>query len=121
MSIFDDEELQNQAHSSRGKRRDPSKVGVAKAWHDDYCGRMYIPQHLAEPGQFISFVEAADGLAFKIGSVGQYRIRIQNGATRILICPLHPCMNKYAPEKAVSVDIEDFEGGYLIRYSQFQK
>ena len=104
-----------------GKRRDTSKVGVARSVNEGYPGRMYIPGTMAKPGQFVRFVETPEGLAFKIGDTGDYRIYIQNGGAKILLCMLPPCMNKYAPLKAMSVDIEDFEGGYLIRYSQFQK
>jgi hypothetical protein len=101
------------------KRRDVSKIGIARARHASMTGRMYIPPTMAKPGDRIRFVETHEGMAFKIGEKGEYTVRIQNGGTDILITVLPASMNKYAPAKTESVEVEDFKGGYLIRYSQF--
>lgn len=118
MGFWDIEEAK--AAKTKVKRRDPSKIGIAKAVHEGMMGRMYIPPTMADPGDKIIFVETPEGLAFKIGREGRYTIRIQNGSTRILITSLPSCMNRYAPDKVANVEIEDFRGGYLIRYDQFK-
>ena len=102
------------------QRRDVSKVGIARSRHASMTGRMYLPPSLAKPGDRIRFIETPEGMAFKIGDKGEYSVRIQNGGTDILITVLPAVMNKYAPAKTESVEIEDFKGGYLIRYDQFK-
>lgn len=102
------------------KRRDVLKIGIAKARHASMTGRMYIPPTMAKPGDRIRFVETSEGLAFKISNKGEYSVRLQNGGTDILITVLPAFMNKYAPSRTESVDVEDFKGGYLMRYDQFK-
>lgn len=109
------------AKTKISRRRDVRKFGIVRSKYDGVPGRLYVPSSKGKPGDKIIFVETPEGMAFKIGDKGTHRLYIQNGGTRILVTSLPPCMNKYAPEKVRSVDVEDFKGGYLIRYDQFSK
>ncbi len=103
------------------KRRDTSKFGVARSRHPDLAGRLYLPKGSAKAGDRIKFIDTPEGMAFKIGDVGEYRVYMQNGGTDIMLCLMPPAMNRYAPEKAASVEVENFNGGYLIPYRQFEQ
>ena len=117
MSFWDNEEA---AVAHKRVRRDTSKFGIARARNETLPGRLYIPAGGAKPGDRIRFIETPDGMAFKIGEKGEYRVYFQNGGTDILLCLMPPSMNRYAPSKAISVEVEDFKGGYLMRYDQFK-
>lgn len=119
MGFWDREEI---AENRRGKgmRRDVSKFGIVRSKHPSYAGKMFIPAGIATPGSRVRFVDTPNGMAFKFGAEGDYKVYIQNGGTEILITGLPPSMNRYAPEKVCSIEVEDFKGGYLIRYDQFK-
>ena len=103
------------------RRRDTSKFGVARSRHAELAARLYIPKGAAKPGDRVRFIETPEGMAFKIGDKGEYRVYLQNGGTEIMLCLMPPVMNNYAPERAMSVEVENFSGGYLIPYRQFAK
>lgn len=117
MSFWDNEDAKS-VHKTT--RRDTSKFGISRSNHPTLPGRMYIPAGKANPGDRVRFIETHEGMAFKIGDQGDYRVYIQNGGTKVLLVLMPPSLNRYADKKAKSVEVEDFKGGYLIRYSQFE-
>ena len=74
----------------------------------------------AKVGQYVRYVETPEGMAFRIGEKGDYKIRPQNSTCDILIVQAPYGMCRFAKDKAISFEVEDFNGGYLCRYSQFK-
>lgn len=104
-----------------GVRRDTSKFGLVRSANVGRSGRMYIPKGFAVPGDRVRFVPTEMGMAFRISREGEYRVYAQNGGSRVMMCMTPADLNRYAPERAASVEVEPFEGGYLIPYRQFEK
>lgn len=117
MGFWDDQE---KAIRMQRKRRDTSKFGISRAANEDYPGRLYIPKGAAKAGDRIRYIKTPEGLAFRISDKGEYRVYVQNGGTDILLCMLPPLMNRYAAKNATSIEVENFNGGYLIPFSQFE-
>lgn len=121
MSFWDDIDY-GFAGSSYSRRRDVSKFGISPPKRAGENGRLYIPAHLrAKVGQYVRYVETPEGMAFKIGDRGDYKIRPQNSTSDILIAQAPFGLCRFAKDRAISVEVEDFNGGYLCRYSQFTK
>lgn len=116
----------NEDYGFRGKktarRRDVTKFGIAAPKLQGENGRLYIPERVrAKPGQYVRYVETPDGMAFRISDKGDYKIGVQNGGTGILMASAPYALCRFAPDKnAISIEVEDFNGGYLCRYSQFK-
>lgn len=117
MSIWDTDEYK----TSGRVRRDTSKFGIVRSPVEGFSGRMYIPKGKAVPGDKVRFIETPQGMAFRISREGEFTVYAQNGGSRIMMCRMPPAMNRYAPDKAISVDVEPLDGGYLIPYRQFEK
>lgn len=103
------------------RRRDVSKFGIVASKLPGMNGRLYIPENVkAKPGQYVRYIETPEGVAFRIGERGDYKIGTQNGGTGILVAQAPYALCRFAPETSISINVEDFNGGYLCRFSQFK-
>lgn len=120
MSFWDDIDYGFGGRSA-SRRRDVSKFGICAPKRMGENGRLYIPERVrANVGQYVRYVETPDGMAFRIGEKGDYKIRPQNSTSGILIAQAPYALCRFAKDKAISIEVEDFNGGYLCRYSQFK-
>lgn len=122
MSIWDnDDEIMG--HISTAKRRDVTKFGISPSKHIGANGRLLIPAHVgAKVGQYVRYIGTPEGIAFRIGERGDYKVCIQNPTSAILFAqaPYALCRFAFSKARAISIEVEDFNGGYLCRYSQFE-
>lgn len=120
MSFWDTDDL----HTYRGlpsRRRDVDKFGICAPKLKGMNGRLYIPARLnAQVGQYVRYIETPDGMAFRIGEKGDYKVCPQNSKTSILFAQAPYALCRFADDKTISIEVEDFNGGYLCRYSQFK-
>lgn len=109
------------SRGSQSARRDVTKFGIGAPKLKGMNGRLYIPERVgAKIGQYVRYVSTPEGMAFRIGEKGDYKVCVQNGGTAILIAQAPYALCKFAKDRAISIEVEDFNGGYLCRYSQFE-
>lgn len=120
MSIWDDEQVVSLSRNFR-KRRDVSKFGISPPKHKGENGRLYIPRHVgATTDMFVRYIEVPEGIAFRIAQKGDYKVCLQNASSFILYAQAPYALCKWAGEKAISIEVEPFNGGYLVRPDQFK-
>jgi hypothetical protein len=120
MDFWDQEHESIRARNFR-KRRDVTKFGISPPKLKGMNGTLFIPERLkVKVGLCVRYVEVPEGMAFKIAERGDYKVRVQNGLTGIMIAQAPYALCRFASEKATSIEVEDFHGGYLVRYDQFK-
>jgi hypothetical protein len=120
MSIWDnDEDYFSPTAASRS--RDVTKFGIRAPKLKGMNGRLYIPARLnAQVGQYVRYVKVPEGMAFRVGEKGDYKVCAQNSGTAILFAQAPYELCRFAKNRTISIEVEDFNGGYLCRYSQFE-
>lgn len=120
MGFWDDDE-ECVFYSKIVKRRDVTKFGISPAKHTGANGRLLIPAHVgAKIGQYVRYIKTPDGIAFRIGEKGDYKVCLQNPTSAILFAQAPYELCQFAVDKAISIEVEDFNGGYLCRFDQFE-
>ena len=119
MSIWDHDDDYFFPKSAK-RRRDVEKFGIRAPKLEGMNGRLYIPARVgAQAGQFVRYIRTPEGVAFKIGEKGDYKVCAQNSNTAILYAQAPYELCRFAKGRTTSIEVEDFKGGYLCRYSQF--
>ena len=120
MSIWDTEEYTFKSNSL-SRRRDVTKFGISPAKHAGMNGRLLIPARAkAKLGQFVRYIETPEGIAFRISDRGDYKVCLQNPTSEIFFAQAPYALCRFAKDKAISIEVEDYAGGYLCRFSQFK-
>lgn len=120
MSIWDNDEDYFFPKSAK-KRRNVEQFGIRAPKLKGMNGRLLIPARIgAQVGQFVRYIKTPEGVAFRIGEKGDYKVCAQNSGTAILYAQAPYELCRFAKDRVISIEVEDFNGGYLCRYSQFE-
>ena len=122
MSIWDISNFEAPKKTGRGARRDVTKFGIIGPKKPGRNGKLYIPEHIStKAGHRIHYRELDGGMAFKFGTVGDYKICQQGSGTLIMFAQAPYALCRFAKgSNAVSIEVEELNGVYVCHYSQFE-